>query len=221
MTLTSHVSANKENIVECFQRADEGGLLKHSDIAFILKGLDTEHWTEQRIEKLLKDLGSNEPMTYQHFVDWLFGHVNVYCDGIYDLCHMGHKNAFRNAASWGTQLFVGVVGDTDANNYKRPPIMSASERELEVANCKCVTKVIQNAPCFGMTLEFIKQHNIHIICCGQEYFDRFPDPEDDPYYKVPRKMGICKPIPRYDGISTSELLQRILDRGTVEKKSPT
>ena len=62
--------------------------------------------------------------------------------------------------------------------------MSAAEREAEVANCKCVAKVLQNAPCFGLTPEYIKKHRIHVVAFGQEYLERFPDPKDDPYYKV-------------------------------------
>eukprot|EP00928_Gymnodinium_smaydae_P087261 TRINITY_DN71546_c0_g1_i1.p1 TRINITY_DN71546_c0_g1~~TRINITY_DN71546_c0_g1_i1.p1 ORF type:complete len:513 (+),score=73.43 TRINITY_DN71546_c0_g1_i1:205-1743(+) len=146
---------------------------------------------------------------------------NVYCDGIYDLCHVGHKNLFRKALTLGNRLFVGVIGDEDANNYKRPPVMSAAEREAEVASCKCVTKVIQNAPCFGLTEEFIRKHRIHVVAFGQEYMDRFPNPDDDPYYKVPRKMGIAQPMPRTEGLSTSDLIRRIQQRGADEKKSPT
>jgi len=146
---------------------------------------------------------------------------NAYCDGIYDLCHVGHKNAFKRAAKLGHRLFVGVVGDEDANNYKNPPVMSAAEREAEVAACRCVSKVIPNAPCFGLTEEFIRKHNIHAVAFGQEYLDRFPNPDDDPYYKAPRKMGIAVPTPRTQGISTSELCKRILTRGEVERKSPT
>ena len=37
--------------------------------------------------------------------------VNVYCDGVYDMCHLGHKNAFRNAMKFGNRLFVGVMSD--------------------------------------------------------------------------------------------------------------
>eukprot|EP00405_Crypthecodinium_cohnii_P019301 CAMPEP_0206472724 /NCGR_PEP_ID=MMETSP0324_2-20121206/32390_1 /ASSEMBLY_ACC=CAM_ASM_000836 /TAXON_ID=2866 /ORGANISM="Crypthecodinium cohnii, Strain Seligo" /LENGTH=488 /DNA_ID=CAMNT_0053947417 /DNA_START=144 /DNA_END=1611 /DNA_ORIENTATION=- len=146
---------------------------------------------------------------------------NVYCDGIYDLCHVGHKNLFRKALTLGNRLFVGVVGDDDANSYKRPPIMTAAERENEVASCKCVTKVIPNAPCFGLTREFIEKHKIHIVAFGQEYLERFPDPKDDPYYRVPREMGIAKPLPRTEGLSTSDLIKRIQSRAADEKKSPT
>lgn len=146
---------------------------------------------------------------------------NVYCDGIYDLCHVGHKNVFRRAIKLGDRLYVGVVGDVDANNYKRPPIMSAKEREVEVAGCKGVTGVIPNAPCFGLTEDFLQEHHIHVVAFGEEYLERYPNPDDDPYYKVPRKLGIAVPLPRTQGLSTSDLIQRILDRGSTEKKSPT
>jgi hypothetical protein len=32
------------------------------------------------------------------------------------------------------------------------------------------------------------------------------------YYKVPREMGICRVLPRTDGISTSDLIRRIVNR---------
>merc|ERR1719326_2076254 len=63
---------------------------------------------------------------------------NVYCDGVFDLCHIGHKNAFRNALKYGNRLIVGVMGDDDCSVYKRSTVMSAEERAMEVANCKGV-----------------------------------------------------------------------------------
>jgi cytidyltransferase-like protein len=147
---------------------------------------------------------------------------NVYCDGIYDLCHIGHKLLFQHALQFGNRLFVGVVGDEDANNYKRPPIMTAEERCAEVEACKAVTKVIPNAPCFGITKEFLDEHQIHVVAYGQEYLERYPDPKDDPYYRVPREMGIARPLPRTQGLSTSDLIRRIqMARPSDEKKSPT
>lgn len=134
---------------------------------------------------------------------------NVYCDGVYDLCHIGHKTLFRNALQYGNRLFVGVVGDKDASAYKRPPIMSHEERCAEVEACKSVTKIIPNCPCFGLTEEFLNEHQIHVVTYGQEYLERYPDPDDDPYYKVPRKMGIARPLPRTKGLSTSDLIKRI------------
>mmetsp|Transcript_11054 Transcript_11054/g.24382 ORF Transcript_11054/g.24382 Transcript_11054/m.24382 type:complete len:280 (+) Transcript_11054:895-1734(+) len=147
---------------------------------------------------------------------------NVYCDGVYDLCHIGHKNAFREALRFGNRLYVGVVGDEDASHYKRPPIMTAKERCDEVEACKSVTKVIPNSPCFGLTQEFLDQHQIHVVAFGEEYEERFPDPDDDPYYRLPRKMGIARTLPRTQTLSTSDLIRRIqAARPASQKKSPT
>jgi len=147
---------------------------------------------------------------------------NVYCDGVYDLCHIGHKRLFQNALSFGNRLYVGVVGDKDANEYKRPPIMSSEERCAEVEACKAVTKVIKDAPCWGLTREFLDEHQIHVVAYGQEYLERFPDPKDDPYYRVPREMGIARPLPRTQGLSTSDLIRRIQKAQPADqKKSPT
>mmetsp|Transcript_30236 Transcript_30236/g.66490 ORF Transcript_30236/g.66490 Transcript_30236/m.66490 type:complete len:552 (-) Transcript_30236:1235-2890(-) len=134
---------------------------------------------------------------------------NVYCDGVYDLCHIGHKTLFKNALAYGNRLFVGVVGDEDASNYKRPPIMTAAERCAEVEACKSVTKVIPNSPCFGLTKEFLDEHQIHVVAFGEEYLERWPNPDDDIYYGYPRKIGIARPLPRTKGLSTSDLIKRI------------
>lgn len=147
---------------------------------------------------------------------------NVYCDGVYDLCHVGHKTLFRNALRFGNRLLVGVVGDEDASKYKRPPIMTAAERCAEVEACKSVTAVIPNSPCFGLTPEFLDEHQIHVVAFGEEYLERYPNPDDDPYYSYPRKIGIARPLPRTEGLSTSDLIRRIQNAMPAdEKKSPT
>lgn len=137
--------------------------------------------------------------------------VNVYCDGVFDLCHIGHKNLFKAALKNGNRLFVGVMNDEDCAKYKRAPIMTHEERCAEVDACKHVTKVIPNAPCFGLTEEFIKEHRIHVVCCGQEYIDKYKTPQDDPYYGLARKMEIVAPLPRTEGLSTSDLIRRITE----------
>lgn len=144
---------------------------------------------------------------------------NVYCDGVYDLCHIGHKTLFRNALQYGNRLYVGVVGDKDASSYKRPPIMTHDERCAEVEACKSVTKVIPNSPCFGLTQEFIDAHQIHTVAYGKEYLERWPNPDDDPYYGYVRKIGIAKPLPRFDGLSTSELIGRIQNAQDASKRN--
>ncbi|KAJ9454865.1 Choline-phosphate cytidylyltransferase 1 [Diplonema papillatum] len=130
---------------------------------------------------------------------------NVYVDGVYDLCHIGHMRMFAASAQFGNSLFVGVINDKDAAPYKRKPVMTHEERCTEVGACKYVTKVIPDAPCFGIPREFIEKHNIHLVVCGEEYFTN----PNDIYYKTPREMGILQCAPRTQGMSTSELIRRV------------
>ena len=143
----------------------------------------------------------------------LSANINVYCDGVYDLLHRGHINAYKNALKHGTRLFVGVCSDEDVMAYKRAPVMTTAERIHAVETCKYVDKVIPNAPCTrgGLTEEFIRKHNIHIVCAGEEY-----DKEGDLWYDAPRRMGILRYLPRTKGMSTSTLIRRIQQRYAEE-----
>lgn len=129
--------------------------------------------------------------------------INVYCCGVFDLCHNGHKKMFENAIKYGNRLIVGIHNDTDVASYKRTPIMTHEERCTAVENCKYVSKIIPNAH-LVTTEQDIIDNNIHIVVCSDEYFD---DPNDK-YYSVPRNMGILRKLPYSKEISTSELIRR-------------
>jgi len=80
-----------------------------------------------------------------------------------------------------------------------------------------VYKVIPNTPFPGLTAEFLRKWNIHVVCLSPEY-----DTPEDKYYKVPRELGITRVLPRTDGMSTSELIARckIYWEKEQEAKSP-
>lgn len=130
---------------------------------------------------------------------------NVFCNGVYDLLHIGHMNLFEKAASYGNRLIVGVHNDSDVASYKRVPYMTHEERCQTVSKCKYVDEVIHNCPLI-LTEEFIKEHNIHVVVCSPEY-----DTPEDKYYKIAREQGILHVLPRTETISTSELIKRIKD----------
>lgn len=129
---------------------------------------------------------------------------NVYIDGVFDLCHAGHKKMMANALRFGNRLIVGVCGDEECEAYKRRPIMTTQERVDEVRLCKYVSEVVPNAPVSGITEEMVRYYNVHIVACGEEY-----ETPEDTYYAVPRRMGILRTVPRTQGISTSVLIKRI------------
>lgn len=158
--------------------------------------------------------------------------TNIYCDGVCDLLHLGHMNQFKqahNVVSGGTRLFVGIMNDADATAYKRQPIMTEDERYTSAAACKHVHMVIKDAPVVHnlrekgskkktKTEEIIEKYNIHYFAVGAEYEDVPPGKVD--YYALPRKLGMCKYTARTQGISTSTLIRRIVDRADEFLNSP-
>lgn len=133
---------------------------------------------------------------------------NILCLGYFDCCHIGHKKMFLNAIALGTRLFVGVHSDNDAilDKPDKKMIMSMDERIEEVKYSKGVSHVIPNAPLY-VSKEFLQQYNIHIVVCEESYYN---DPNDK-YYTVPREMGILRPLPRTNGMSTTTIRKRIYD----------
>ena len=109
-----------------------------------------------------------------------------------------------NALHHGNRLVVGVMSDEDTMEYKRRPIMTTKERCAEVANCKFVSQVIPNAPCFGLTKEFLLEHNIHVVSYGEGY-----SRPGGRYSQAAQVHGIEVESPRTDGISTSGVIKRI------------
>lgn len=129
----------------------------------------------------------------------------IYCNGVYDMCHIGHQRLFQRAAAHGN-LLVGVHGDEACKGYKRPPIMSADERAAQVAGCKGVWRVLKNAPLERITPEFMEMYKIDAVAIGHEYLQK--DVKDDKWYAHPRETGKFVGLSRTEGISTSDLIQR-------------
>lgn len=135
--------------------------------------------------------------------------INVYCNGVFDIFHLGHRKMLMKAHSHGTRLIVGVHSDASTESYKRVPYLNENERYESVKLSRNVTQVIEDAP-LVITQEFIDQNNIHVVCCSSEYFSEENDANG--YYKVPREMGILREIEYHGGISTSEIINRVKTR---------
>lgn len=143
-----------------------------------------------------------------HLADFISKQLVVYTDGIYDLFHAGHirslnycKNMFPNV-----YLIVGIISDKVAQDYKRKPIYSESERYKIISNIKSVDKIIEDAPLI-ITEEFMKIHNIDLVVHG------FSNPEDaakqSDFYEVPQRLNKFKEIPYNYGVSTTEIIEII------------
>ena len=121
-----------------------------------------------------------------------------------DLFHYGHVNFLKKASSHGDFLLVGVHADEEVMTYKRRPILSMEERVASVEGCRYADEVIPNAP-LEIDRTFIEKHNIDLVIHG----DDFSSDLEKLCYKIPMEMGIYRPVGYTEGISTTDLIDRV------------
>lgn len=135
--------------------------------------------------------------------------IRVYMDGAWDMMHYGHMNALRLARNLGTKLYVGVNNDESITKCKGPPINCEAERLAVMKSCKFVDETIEDVP-YIMNHEYIKYiidtYKIDIIVHGDD--PCIVDGKD--VYESAKKSGKFQNIPRTEGISTTDILGRML-----------
>ncbi len=101
---------------------------------------------------------------------------------------------------------VGVLSDESAAAYKRQPVMTLAERVAVIESCRYVDEVIADAP-FRVTEEFLDAHDITIVVHG----DDLSTEGAKLIYGPAVERGCFAFVPRVGGISTTQLIQRVLD----------
>lgn len=135
--------------------------------------------------------------------------IRIWMDGVFDMMHYGHVNAFRLGRSLGTKLIVGINSQESTTQRKGRPICGEKERVDTVRGCKFVDEVVEGVP-YVMNDEYVKYiietYNIDYIVHG-----------DDPcivdgknVYEAAIKVGKYLTIPRTEGISTTDIVGRML-----------
>jgi len=132
--------------------------------------------------------------------------ARVYVDMVGDLFHAGHVALLREARRHGDWLLVGVLSDETAASYKRRPIMTLAERVAVIEACRYVDEVVADAP-FRVTQAFLDEHAISTVVHGD---DLSPEAAES-IYGPAAAAGRLVYVPRTDGISTTELIRRVVD----------
>ena len=135
------------------------------------------------------------------------GAVRVYVDIVGDLFHAGHVEFLKKAKSLGDYLIVGVLADDIVEGYKRQPVISLEDRVKVIAACRYVDEVVV-APPPHLTEEMIRKLDIHCIVHGD---DINPDLLKE-HYQTAIDLGIYRQVPYTPGISTTNIIQRIIER---------
>ncbi|KAI9593375.1 hypothetical protein BDF19DRAFT_424549 [Syncephalis fuscata] len=117
--------------------------------------------------------------------------IRIYCDGIYDLFHFGHAKALEQAkkAFPSVYLLVGVCNDQLTHSKKGRTVLTDEERYESLRH------------------SFLDEHQIDYVA-----HDDLPyqsgDQED--VYAFVKKLGKFLPTQRTEGVSTSDLITRIV-----------
>ncbi|XP_077220375.1 choline-phosphate cytidylyltransferase 1-like isoform X1 [Tasmannia lanceolata] len=136
--------------------------------------------------------------------------IRVYADGIYDLFHFGHARSLEQAKKLfpNTYLLVGCCNDKVTHMYKGKTVMTDAERYESLRHCRWVDEVIPDAP-WVITQDFLDKHKIDYVAHDSlPYADASGAGKD--VYEFVKAAGKFMETKRTDGISTSDIIMRIL-----------
>ncbi|EPY80533.1 choline-phosphate cytidylyltransferase A isoform 1 [Camelus ferus] len=99
-----------------------------------------------------------------------------------------------------------VCSDELTHNFKGFTVMNENERYDAVQHCRYVDEVVRNAP-WTLTPEFLAEHRIDFVA-----HDDIPysSAGSDDVYKHIKEAGMFAPTQRTEGISTSDIITRIV-----------
>ncbi|EYU42829.1 hypothetical protein MIMGU_mgv1a010070mg [Erythranthe guttata] len=133
----------------------------------------------------------------------------------------------KNRTFPNTYLLVGCCNDEVTHKFKGKTVMTESERYESLRHCKWVDEVIPDAP-WVINQEFLDTHRIDFVAHDSlPYADTSGAGND--VYEFVKAVGRFKETKRTDGISTSDIIMRIvkdynqyvmrnLDRGYSRKE---
>ncbi|KIJ60431.1 hypothetical protein HYDPIDRAFT_98720 [Hydnomerulius pinastri MD-312] len=165
--------------------------------------------TPEDIRAFVKRAIAGEPgRTYQINPPPTDRPVRVFADGVYDLFHFGHALQLRQAklSFPNVHLLIGVNTDEDVHTHKARCVMSHPERCEAVRHCRWVDEVIPDCP-WILDAAFLEKWKIDYVAHDEVPY--VAEGHDDVYAFV-KERGQFIPTRRTPGVSTSDLLERIV-----------
>jgi glycerol-3-phosphate cytidylyltransferase len=137
----------------------------------------------------------------------------VFTEGVFDLFHANHVAFLRQASTFGDRLLVGIFSDKAVEQYKHTPIMTQDERLSAVRTQACVDEafIIDSMAEAPVMKKLIAEHAISIVVYAG---NSTPD-----FYRPAEQAGIMRRIPYRDGISSTRLIERIIERYKASLRS--
>jgi len=140
--------------------------------------------------------------------------IRGYIDGCFDLMHSGHFNAIRQAKQLCDVLVVGVHTDEVIRTCKAEPVILEEERYAILKHLKWIDEIVYDVP-YTPDVETLERANADFCIHG----DDMPTNENgECAYEPVRKAGKLKIIKRTEGVSTTDIIGRILRAGKSYNK---
>lgn len=129
---------------------------------------------------------------------------NAFIDGCFDVFHYGHVHALFQSKQKCKKLSVATHSDIEILKAKSsPPLFNYEERYNMLKNCKFVDILYEQVP-YNTTVDIIESFGCEVFCHGEDGIDKYPLID----IKNANKLHVYN---RTNGISTSDIVSRILD----------
>lgn len=130
----------------------------------------------------------------------------LWIDGCFDFFHHGHAGVMLQSRRLGNELFVGLHSDEEIAFNKGPTVMNLAERIAAVEACRFSTVCVPRAP-YVTSIPWISHYGCRYVTHGD---DITSDANGNDCYRFVKKAGRMKIVPRTPGISTTDLVGRML-----------
>lgn len=133
-----------------------------------------------------------------------------YMAGVWDLFHVGHLNAIKEARNIAgdDELIIGVVTDESVYSYKGKRAVIRSDQRFEIIEAlKYPDNVVYQYVQFSV--KHMRSLGINTVIIGDDWQTNQP-----PSLKELTKHFEVIYLPRTAGISTSEIKERIINAAT-------
>lgn len=200
-------------IAQLLLRLDETPELK-SKLLALSNRPETTSEAEQQVQTYLQELANamdSLPSTP------LLRATRVYMASCMDIIHSGHFNCMRQAKALGDILVMGVIADEEIRRCKGPPVMNQDERAAMIEACRWVDEVIVGVE-YYVTPEILERVGCDFVAHGDDVAIR-KDTGKDAYEDV-RNAGKLKIVKRTEGISTTDLIGKMMLMTRAENHDP-
>ena len=132
--------------------------------------------------------------------------IRIYMDGVFDIIHSGHFNAFRQAQYLGDILVCGLNSDADVAKAKGKTLMDIKERSSLAGSSKWIGEVVLDTP-YTPTVETLNTYKCDYLAHG----DDIPTNEHGQtlYGDIIAEKRL-RVFRRTEGISTTVIIGRLL-----------